>query len=224
MKPFVTCWEVLPPDQKRWWPLLRSAGVMGFVLYGGTAVALRLGHRQSIDFDLFTERKLDKAELQTAFPFVDKSTTLQETENSWSLLVSESRPDERPVRISFCGGITNGRVGEPECTDDGNMLVASLADLMAFKVKVILQRVEAKDYRDIAAMLRAGAHLDHALSAARTLFGMTFQPMKSMKALTCFEGGDLSTLSREDRETILAAARSRIRLEPIGLMAHRLNL
>ncbi|MGC8623977.1 MAG: nucleotidyl transferase AbiEii/AbiGii toxin family protein, partial [Phycisphaerae bacterium] len=102
--------------------------------------------------------------------------------------------------------------------------VASPADLMAFKVKVILQRVEAKDYRDIAAMLRAGAHLDGALSAARTLFGMAFQPMESLKALTCFDGGDLSTLSPGDREILVAASRNRIRLEPIELMAQQLSI
>ena len=31
----------------------------GFVLVGGTAVALHLGHRRSVDFDWFTHEKFD---------------------------------------------------------------------------------------------------------------------------------------------------------------------
>lgn len=49
-----------------------------------------------------------------------------------------------------------GRVGEPDLTEDSILQVASLDDLMATKVKVVLQRAEAKDYRDIAAMVTAG--------------------------------------------------------------------
>lgn len=224
MTQFVTHWEILPPVQKSFWPLIGPAADMGFVLYGGTAVALRLGHRQSIDFDLFTDRTLDKVELKKAFPFIEQSTTLQETENSLSCVTPGDVRNGHPVQISFFGGITNGRVGEPQYTDDENMLVASLADLMAFKVKVILQRVEAKDYRDIAVMLRAGARLEVALSAARIMFGKAFQPMESLKALTCFDGGDLNTLSPGDRETIVAAVQKRMRFEPIELMAQQLGL
>ena len=48
------------------------------------------------------------------------------------------------------------------------MQVAALPDLMAFKVKVILQQAEAKDYVDIAATLQAGVSLELGLAAART--------------------------------------------------------
>ena len=47
-----------------------------------------------------------------------------------------------------------GRVGTPEVTVDSTLQVASLDDLMATKLKVILQRAEAKDYRDLAAMIQ----------------------------------------------------------------------
>lgn len=42
---------VLLVSQQRLWPDLKPAADLGFVLYGGTAVALRLGHRASVDFD-----------------------------------------------------------------------------------------------------------------------------------------------------------------------------
>ncbi len=221
---FETHWDILQPAQKRIWPQLHAASKMGFVLYGGTAVALRFGHRQSIDFDFFTDRSLDKLAIGKAFPFLATAQVLQETAQSWTMLAADHKPGERAVQISFFGTITNGRVGVPELTDDGSVLVASPADLLAFKVKVILQRVEAKDYQDIARMLAAGGSLAHALSAARTLFGTAFQPMESLKALTCFNGGDLLTLSPAVRETILAATRKPMRLEPIALASENLAL
>src|SRR5260363_17161 len=63
--------DILPPAQQRLWPALRPAADLGFVLYGGTAVALRLGHRASVDFDFFSERPLDRDAIRAAFPFVE---------------------------------------------------------------------------------------------------------------------------------------------------------
>ena len=80
--------------------------------------------------------------------------------------------------------------------------VASLDDLMANKVKVILQRVSAKDYIDIATMLSAGVSLDRGLAAAREMFGNAFQPSESLRAMTYFEGGDLYLLSADVKETL----------------------
>lgn len=51
--------DILPMAQRRLWPQLGNAPKLGFVLYGGTAIALRLGHRDSVDFDFFSERPLD---------------------------------------------------------------------------------------------------------------------------------------------------------------------
>jgi hypothetical protein len=67
--------EILPPAQKRLWPELRPAARLGLVLYGGTAVALRLGHRFSVDFDFFTDKPLDKQALRSAFSFIGGGIT-----------------------------------------------------------------------------------------------------------------------------------------------------
>ena len=54
---FNPCFEILPSAQKNLWPEL--AGVPPhFVLYGGTALALRLGHRVSVDFDFFSSKTI----------------------------------------------------------------------------------------------------------------------------------------------------------------------
>lgn len=44
--------EILPRAQRELWDQL-STLPDAFVLYGGTAIALQLGHRQSVDFDFF---------------------------------------------------------------------------------------------------------------------------------------------------------------------------
>jgi Nucleotidyl transferase AbiEii toxin, Type IV TA system len=44
--------DILPDAQRRLWPELAQTPE-DFTLYGGTAIALRLGHRQSVDFDFF---------------------------------------------------------------------------------------------------------------------------------------------------------------------------
>ena len=50
--------DILPPAQRRLWDELGSVPEH-FVLYGGTALALHLGHRQSEDFDFFADRDID---------------------------------------------------------------------------------------------------------------------------------------------------------------------
>ena len=49
--------DVLPQAQRALWPALRDLPHT-FVLYGGTALALRLGHRASVDFDFFPSEPL----------------------------------------------------------------------------------------------------------------------------------------------------------------------
>ena len=45
--------DILPESQLRLWPEL-DAVPSDFVLYGGTGLALQLGHRVSEDFDFFS--------------------------------------------------------------------------------------------------------------------------------------------------------------------------
>ena len=204
--------EILSLAQRALWPQLQAAVSLGFVLYGGTAIALRLGHPQSIDFDFFSAQALDREALKTSFPFIALSTVLQDQTNALTILVPvahtghHAETETAQVKVSFFGLIGFDRVGEPETTDDGIMQVASIEDLFATKVKVILQRAKAKDYRDIVAMLSAKASLAHALVSARTLHGTNFQPSESLKALTYFNDGDLQTLTESEKRCLVNAA------------------
>lgn len=76
MKDFNPRLDVLPVAQRRLWSEL-SAVPDEFVLYGGTALALHLGHRTSIDFDFFSRRSLDLDSLQEDIPFMVDARILQ---------------------------------------------------------------------------------------------------------------------------------------------------
>ncbi len=201
--------------------MLRSSAPLGMVLYGGTALALRLGHRKSVDFDFFTDRPLERLAINAAFPFLAGSTILQEQPEALTMLVAGDTLQNEYVKLSFFGTVSIGRVGEPEETEDHGLQVASLDDLMATKVKVILQRIEAKDYQDIAALVRADVSLAKGLAAARVMYGLDFQPSEALKAMVYFEGGDLRhSLSRADQETLIKAASS-VRDLPSAAIASR---
>jgi hypothetical protein len=214
--------EILPPAQQRLWPELKSAAELGFVLYGGTAIALRLGHRVSVDFDFFSEQPLDREAIQRAFPFFAHSVVLQDERNTLSVLVADGDSEHSHVKVSFFGMIGFGRVGEPDMTEDGVLQVASLDDLMATKVKVVLQRAEAKDYRDIAEMVGAGVSLAKGLASAREIFGPHFQPSEGLKAMVYFEDGDLRTLTKNEKSTLVRAVSAVRDLPHVTILSTRL--
>jgi hypothetical protein len=200
--------EILPAAQQEIWPHLKSVAMLSFVLYGGTAVALYFGHRVSIDFDFFSNEPLDKTKLRKTLPFLADAAILQDEVETFAASV------EMPsgaVRLSFFGDIGFGRVSDPLQTVGGTMLVASPHDLMATKLKVILDRAQARDYRDIAALLRHGVSLAIGLGAFKAMFNG--EPAAVLRALGFFKDGDLSLLDQADRE-VLIAARDRVRDVP----------
>lgn len=216
---FVARLDTLPTAQRSLWPDLASVP-RTFVLYGGTALALRLAHRQSVDFDFFSHEPLDHLGLEQALPWLLRADVLQESANTRTVLV---RREGGEVKVSFFGAITFGRVGDPEETSDGTLRAASLLDLAGTKIKALLQRVESKDYLDIAALLRHGLDLATILGTARALFGPSFNPLVAQKALTYFEGGDLATLDPDTRQQLIAAAGRDVDLPVIRLRATRLD-
>ncbi|NNN14780.1 MAG: hypothetical protein HKL82_02850 [Acidimicrobiaceae bacterium] len=91
------------------------------------------------------------------------------------------------------------------------MLVASGADLLSHKLKVVLLRAESKDYYDIDALLASGIPLDAGLTGARTLFGTAFQPAEALKALTYFGDGDLADIDLATRTRLKTSSESALR-------------
>src|SRR6185312_9222206 len=147
MKTFKPRYDILPEAQMGLWKELAFAAKSGFTLYGGTAIALRVGHRESVDFDFFSARPLDKRFIMKETSLLDNGEVIQDDRNTLTLSVNRGGGT---VTVSFFGDLVPkriaGRVSVPEMTSDGVIQAASLHDLFATKVKVMLDRAEAKDY------------------------------------------------------------------------------
>lgn len=196
---FIPRLDILPDEQRALWPALTRVPE-SFVLYRGTALALRLGHRTSVDFDFFSSEPLDFDKL-FALPFVRDADVLQR--DSATLTISTPRAGSAaPVKVSFFGDLDMGRVGHPQQTDDGVVWVAAVLDLFASKLKVLLQRIAARDYADIAALLRSGISLEDGLGAAVALYGAQFPPMEAVKTLAYFEIDDARNVDAPTRDLL----------------------
>lgn len=200
--------DILPQPQRRLWPSLRGLGSAGFVLYGGTAIALRCGHRVSVDFDFFSARPLDRAALRRLLPWLDEATVLQDQPGTLTLLSAGDADGQGEVKLSWFGGLSIGRVAQPEPSSDGVALVAAPLDLLATKLKVLLQRAESKDYVDVAVLLASGLTLAEGLAAARALYGAAFPISEALKALVYFADGDLADLPATTQQQLIDAVRA----------------
>jgi Nucleotidyl transferase AbiEii toxin, Type IV TA system len=195
--------EILPAAQKVLWTEL-SAVPDEFVLYGGTALALHLGHRNSVDFDFFSNRALDLAALESEISFLTGARIIQREKNTLSVIVE--RGDS--VKVSFFGVPNLPRLMPTHVVDGNGLQVASLIDLAGTKASVVQVRAEAKDYIDIDALLRIGkVDLGTALVAAQKLYGSSFNPEITLKALSYFDDGDLRALPEEMKARLARAAR-----------------
>ena len=138
-------------------------------------------------------------------PFVRDGEVLQQ--EPATLSVSTPRTDTTvPVKVSFFGELDMGRVGRPQQTEDGVVWVASVLDLFATKLKVLLQRIAARDYEDIAAILRSGISLEDGLGAAVALYGPQFPPMEAVKTLAWFETDDARNVEAATRDYLSRTA------------------
>lgn len=199
---FIPRLDILPPSQRQLWDEL-SAVPSEFVLYGGTAVALHLGHRQSVDFDFFGNKPLDPANLVPAMPFLTGATVTQREPDTFSCTVDRGGV----VKLSFFGLPGLPRLAAPHISPDNGLKVADLLDLAGTKVSVVQQRAEAKDYIDIDAILMDGRiDLPTALAAARAMYGAQFAPQSTLKALCYFEDGNLRRLPKRVKDRLVKAA------------------
>ena len=118
--------DILPSPQRALWEA--GFAVPGdFVLYGGTALALRLGHRQSVDFDFFSAAEFRPGELMRRLPLGAGAVLLQSEPNT---LTFAAPVPEGTVKFSFFGGIHWPPV-RPAVRLPNGLAIASMEDLYA---------------------------------------------------------------------------------------------
>jgi hypothetical protein len=193
--------DILPPAQQRLWPEL-SETPGEFTLHGGTAIALRLGHRPSLDFDFFAPTPFDPNALLKKIPYLRDCTLRQSSPNTLTVAVER----DGPVLVSFFGGLDLGQVAPAEIAKGPGIKVASLIDLAGFKVAVVPQRAELRDYIDVHTLLtKGGISLPEMLAAAQIIYGAEFSPLLALKALAYHEDRALADLSAGVRRGLIDA-------------------
>jgi predicted nucleotidyltransferase len=196
--------SILATPQRRLWDELEAVPVE-FVLYGGTALALHLGHRKSADYDFFGNRPFDPARLAAKISFLTGATITQQEPNTLTAIIDRNGP----VKVSFFGLPGIARLRTPHIAPTNGLQIASLLDLAGTKAAVVQQRAEAKDYLDIDALLQDGRlNLPTALASAKAIYGPSFNPQITLKALSFFGDGNLSRLPRVVQDRLVRAARA----------------
>jgi hypothetical protein len=195
--------DILPAAQQAVWAELGQIPRQ-FTLYGGTAIALYLGHRESVDFDFFGTEHFSPLDLLGSLPILDGATVTQSEPNTLSVVIYRTDP----VKLSFFGLPSIKALAPPSICADNNLKVASLLDLAGMKAAVVQQRAEQKDYIDIDAILSSGSvDLVTALGAARAIYGRSFSVTSTLKALTYFGEPSLAGLPNDVKKRLTHAVR-----------------
>ncbi len=114
-----------------------------FYLVGGTSLALRMGHRESIDIDLFTHDNFDVNQISVVLYDHYSATSLEKENNTIRTLINNIKVDlitHKYPLIEPIDQITNIRM-------------ASLKDIAAMKINAISNRGCKKDFWDYASLL-----------------------------------------------------------------------
>lgn len=141
--------DILDEERKKILPLLSKIKQLNFYLAGGTALALQLGHRDSIDFDFFREGSFDTKEFFKSLSEIFsgyKINLTQDEEDTLSLELNEA------IKFSFF------RYNYPLINELNKELeffpLASITDIGCMKLAAIRDRAVLKDYVDLYYILK----------------------------------------------------------------------
>jgi hypothetical protein len=172
--------EILSRDQLDLLPLI-SSFKREYYLVGGTAIALYLGHRRSIDFDLFKystinhKRNLDKI-IRSKLPF----TVTRRVEEQMNLIVNE-------VKVTFFQYPYEIKV---ETLFEKQIKLPPLLDLAAMKSYTLGRRAKWKDYVDLYFLLKYHFSIDEISQRAKEIFGDLFSDKLFRSQLAYFDDID----------------------------------
>ena len=114
-----------------------------FYLVGGTSLALRIGHRMSVDIDLFTHEDFDADLVGVTLCNQYAATALEREKNTVRTIISNVKVDLIAHKYKLL---------EPIEKIDG-IRMAGLKDIAAMKINAISNRGSKKDFWDYAALL-----------------------------------------------------------------------
>ena len=173
--------HVLSDAQQALFPLLKKFSA-DFGLVGGTAIALQLGHRRSIDFDLFTEHEFDSLQIRQKIRRENKiQQTIIESQYELTIIVDG-------VKLTFYRYPYH--LGYSEHFED-IISLPSLDTLAAMKAFALGRRAKWKDYVDLYFLLQKLGFAS-VVAASTALFGDEFNEKLFRSQLTYLEDIDYS--------------------------------
>jgi len=156
--------EILTAEQMDLLPMVKSFGA-DFGLVGGTAIALHLGHRRSIDFDLFSLKEFKNGEIRKKIlKFNQIDRVLRDETSQFSLQI-------KSVRFTFL------TFPYPIIFSEDLEKIIKLPDLLslaAMKAFALGRRAKWKDYVDLYFIARQNNGLKEICAKAQEIFGQEF--------------------------------------------------
>ncbi|MBI4004662.1 nucleotidyl transferase AbiEii/AbiGii toxin family protein [Candidatus Roizmanbacteria bacterium] len=131
--------NILNADQEQLLSFIKSF-LPDFYLVGGTAIALYLGHRRSIDFDLFTDNTFDPMKIRNKI-LIDKTIEYTFSQGSGELTVLIDK-----VRVTF---FHYPFKIQRNITFEQTLKLPDLITLGAMKAFALGRRAKWKDYVDL---------------------------------------------------------------------------
>lgn len=141
-----------------------------YILCGGTALAMQIGHRKSEDLDFMMWRisKTEKPEVNWNAIEKELRKKIGEIESFNMLGFDQVEFVVRGVKFSFFVSDNLSPVTAP--TDYlGNIRLADIESIMAMKMVVMLRRMKFRDYYDIYCILQEGYSINKGIEKALNL-------------------------------------------------------
>lgn len=149
-----------------------------FYLAGGTALALQVGHRKSIDLDFFTNNPFDTEEVKRVFSEFGQVEITNQSTNTLQTFLGDVKVDFLSHRYPLINPIQNMQ----------EFRVASIEDIIAMKLNAISNRGAKKDFYDIYFLLNR-FNLDQMLSLFENKYE-NHNVMQVLKSLLYFEDAE----------------------------------
>lgn len=152
-----------------------------YYLVGGTAIALYLGHRRSIDFDLFKFAPLNrKKNVEKIRQFGYDPLITWNVANQMNMVVNDVKLTffQYPFQIK-ANNVFEGQIHIPE-----------LIDLAAMKAYALGRRSKWKDYVDLFFLLKEQFSFETISQRANAIYGNMFSDKLFRSQLSYFEDID----------------------------------
>lgn len=152
-----------------------------FYLIGGTAIALHLGHRQSVDLDFVSEGPIDTLSLRQELSQCGDFVLDVESKNTLHGALDQ-------VKVSLMTYVYP-RLDEPVVFD--GIQVAGLRDLAAMKLDTLAARGKRRDFVDVYAIAQTGVPLQEMKTWFEQKYqGLQYNLMHLIKSMTYFEDAE----------------------------------